>query len=171
MTDEQLSEEGTGCDVKTLGEQVEELANAEVVTFFYCYKTDDHTIFFECCRKEKVKKEISSAEQRGFSIKSPPSPDFFLRTINGRAEINVSVVGELNLLGGNDVTLRFERHLDTARHSDILVGTSNSSKQVGYVRISVPPAYTAQHLAPNTDGLVAVLPITIIQNDQVVSIS
>ncbi|KAK2154571.1 hypothetical protein LSH36_264g00040 [Paralvinella palmiformis] len=156
--------EDTNCDVNALGEAAAEIINIETVTFFFSHKKD--MLFVECCLKENLEKEIAAVQKRGFCSHSAPSPDFLLKTINGRAEINVSVTGDLNLRGG-DVMIVFEKNLDTARHSDFLDGrVQPSSKMCGYVRFSITPEYMAQCLESNKDGYFSVMPITIVNRNQ-----
>ena len=165
LTDDTLSED-TNCDVNALGEAAAEIINIETVTFFFSHKKD--MLFVECCLKENLEKEIAAVQKRGFCSHSAPSPDFLLKTINGRAEINVSVTGDLNLRGG-DVMIVFEKNLDTARHSDFLDGrVQPSSKMCGYVRFSITPEYMAQCLESNKDGYFSVMPITIVNRNQVI---
>ena len=147
-------------DVNTLGETVMEIIDTVIASFFYSYNEEENMLFVSCCLREKLHEEIATAEERHFRHHGVPSPEFRLRTVDGRAEVTVSMTGEIRFQKG-DVKLQFEKQLSSARHADFVDGIVPSSNRSGYVRFFVPGDYTAHKVDSNTDGFIAVFPLSL----------
>jgi len=147
------------------------MIDIDIVTFFISYNNQQRTIFVECCLKENLTAELQKVKERGFFQLSAPSPDFQLKTIRGRAQITVSLSGQLRFKRG-DTVLTYERSLNTANASDIIEtermnNFKNQSELIGWVTFSVESKYAAQSVETNKDGTACVLPLRIRNNEMV----